>query len=210
MEVPEHPLLCDCNTGVCTSAREAAQLAAGGSSEANDCCICAEELINDNRTSCCKQRIHKDCLHQCLRRFGNTCPLCRTRIAVEAPNAVSIPASLRSSFDLVYVSVGPDELSDRHTFGEAATGHAAERMRSSHTFLELMRMETERRTRDNSAVEALRRQELRSRQAAIRDARAAARRGSFDTTDIDRPRTLAEHDVICARICADMGWNSGK
>ena len=27
----------------------------------NDCCVCAEELINDNRTPCCRQRIHTDC-----------------------------------------------------------------------------------------------------------------------------------------------------
>ena len=48
-----------------------------------DCCVCAEELINDNRTPCCRQRIHKDCLARCLERLDNTCPLCRASVRAE-------------------------------------------------------------------------------------------------------------------------------
>ena len=39
------------------------------------------ELINDNRTPCCRQRIHKDCLVRC----AGACPLCRSVVTMPTP-----------------------------------------------------------------------------------------------------------------------------
>ena len=52
-----------------------------------ECPICFEYLENDtinNKTSCCKQLIHEECLNKCL----NGCPFCRQKIVNNFPQNI--------------------------------------------------------------------------------------------------------------------------
>jgi hypothetical protein len=43
-----------------------------------ECPICFEYLENNNKTKCCKQLIHEECLDKC----NYSCPFCRQKIVV--------------------------------------------------------------------------------------------------------------------------------
>ena len=60
----------------------------------DECCVCAEELINDSQTPCCRQQIHKDCLARC----AGVCPLCRSVVTLPTPE---IPTPTFGCFETV-------------------------------------------------------------------------------------------------------------
>ena len=48
-----------------------------------ECPICTNDLININKTRCCNQLIHYECLQKCL-LLKNECPFCRS-LVIEIP-----------------------------------------------------------------------------------------------------------------------------
>ena len=51
--------------------------------EYQECPICTNDVININKTVCCRQIIHAECLQKCL-LLKNECPFCRS-LVIEIP-----------------------------------------------------------------------------------------------------------------------------
>ena len=44
-----------------------------------ECPICLDSIIDENKTECCNQEIHKECLNKSLESTKGDCPFCRRK-----------------------------------------------------------------------------------------------------------------------------------
>ena len=159
----------------------------------NDCCVCAEELINDNQTPCCRQRIHADCFARCLERLARTCPLCRARVA--RTESLSAPEPLEYTRYTYRPMNHLEEWLRLQTEREPRPYAAAERGRF-HTMQRLARTNRSRAFERSAPVQRL-----------DRDYRRVFERPLPVELGIRPPQnSLTAHDAIWARICRDLDW----
>lgn len=65
-----------------------------------ECPICFDEVLDNHRTPCCNNKIHKNCLNDCLREY-HTCPLCR-----ECYRVVEIEVNKLDKQSKIWMGVG--------------------------------------------------------------------------------------------------------